>query len=276
MTQCTAEVIQDSIGSNGIRLISMKLRYPRLIHAEFMTHRVFSRNASSSRAIPVVKTLEQVRTAPAMPVKWGKNQPGMQAGEEIEHVRLAKDLWLYAAKQAADQAEVLMGLGAHKQICNRLLEPFQYISVVVTATEWGNFFELRDHPDADPTIQELARAMCIAKIASTPTHRGDDATKTKNWHLPFITRSERDLFSSEPIYLAKASSARCARVSFLTHENAAPLLAKDLQLFATLVGSKPLHASPTEHQAVPDISTQWHANFRGWHQFRGMVERGEV
>jgi len=138
MTIITAKVIEDSVAeSNGVRLTTLQLQYPRFIHAEFMTHRVFSRNASSSRAIPVAKVIEQVRTDPAMPIHWGKNQPGMQANEELQGDERAQAIrqWKLAAERAADCANIMNTLGVHKQVANRLLEPFQYMHVIVTATE---------------------------------------------------------------------------------------------------------------------------------------------
>ena len=159
MTQITAKIIADSISViTGIRLTTMELSYHRYIHSEFMTHRMFSRNASSSRAIPIKKLLEQVKNDPMMPIHWGSNKPGMQAGEELkgEDLHVAQREWINAANNAVDTASHLQELGLHKQIANRLLEPFLAIKVVVTATEWENFFKLRIHKDAQPEIQELA------------------------------------------------------------------------------------------------------------------------
>lgn len=155
---CAVKVIAHSV-CNGVQLITLQLRYWRGIHAEFMTHRVFSRNAGSSRAKPVKLMLEQVRNDPAGPIHWGKNQPGMQAREEHDAIvklelgvgtmELTKyEAWNMAALQAAKIAEAMSEAGYHKQVVNRLLEPFQYIEVVVSSTEWENFFLLRDHEDA--------------------------------------------------------------------------------------------------------------------------------
>ncbi len=135
---------------------TFELEYPRFIHSEFMTHRMFSRNAASSRAIPVAKTIEMVRSDPAMPVHWGKNQPGMQANEELQGNELAmvKGDWINSAEQASIVAERMSHYQAHKQIVNRILEPYVWMKVVVTATEWNNFWWLRDHKDAQPEIHE--------------------------------------------------------------------------------------------------------------------------
>lgn len=287
MTQITAKVIEHSISSEGKELLTYQLAYPRFIHSEFLTHRVFSRNASSSRAIPVAKMIEQVRTNPAMPVHWGKNQPGMQAAVELtgNELDIAKSQWHRAAWQAANIAEEMSALGAHKQVVNRILEPFQIIHVIVTATEWDNFFELRAHPDAQPEIRVLAEVMLAARASSKPVLRISDADFALGWHLPYVTQQERAEHATSPFYLAKLSAARCARVSYLTHDGKQPDPAKDLELYERLVGSRPLHASPVEHQAYPDrlrmegdlddgwVSHDLHGNFVGWVQYRKLVEK---
>lgn len=243
----SAKIIADSVGSYGgtqSRLITLQLRYPRIVHSELNTHRVFSRNASSSRAIPVAKMIEQVRNDPAAPYVWTTNKPGMQGDVVTDPALIAKydQMWIEAANQAADNAEVLMGEGLHKQVVNRILEPFQWISVIVTATEWANWFELRNHKDADPTIKRLAEVMLAAMEASQPKH-----LIAGEWHLPYVSKEEK---SALPIAtLVKISAARCARVSYLTHDGEFPDVDKDIALYERLVGSRPLHASPIEHQA---------------------------
>jgi thymidylate synthase ThyX len=270
MTIITAKVIEDSISQHGVRLTTLQLCYPRFIHSEFLTHRVFSRNASSSRAIPVAKMIEQVRNEPAMPIHWGKNQPGMQANEELagEELANAKEAWLTAAELAATQASILHKIGAHKQVANRILEPFQYMHVIVTATEWDNFFELRDHPDAQPEIHALAIVMKHAFANSRPVILLDGG-----WHLPYVTRAERAEHGHDIELLLKLSAARCARVSYLTHDGQEPSIEKDVALYERLVGGVPLHASPIEHQATPlSEPDMWSGNFRGWLQNRKLVE----
>lgn len=270
-----AKIIEDSISEAGKRITTMQLIYPRMIHSEFMTHRVFSRNASSSRAIPVKLMIEMVRNNPASPVHWGRNQPGMQAASELEGDELdaAVYLWEEAAVQAAAIAEEMNELGLHKQVINRILEPFQHIHVVVTSTEWDNFFALRDHEAAAPEIQAVARPMKLALANGTPTllHAGE-------WHLPYIGADERKVLPNE--IARKASAARCARVSYLKHDGSAPDIAGDIALYDRLVGSMPIHASPVEHQATPDTLSdlrgwenwRFHGNFVGWLQNRKLVE----
>jgi Thymidylate synthase complementing protein len=273
----SAKVIEDSISEAGVRLITLQLSYPRFIHSEFMTHRVFSRNASSSRAIPVKKMLKQVWSNPAMPIHWGQNQAGMQASVQLTGLKLflAQTAWRTAAKLAASVAYVMDYVGAHKQVANRITEPFQYIHVIVTATEWDNFFELRDHEDAQPEIRALAKAMRAAILASSPAR----LTKSQ-WHLPYVLQYERETYADDTQLLVQLSAARCARVSYLTHDGKEPSIAADKALYDRLVGSKPMHASPVEHQAHPDSlndETEWlspslHGNFRGWVQFRKLLE----
>lgn len=258
----TAKVIAHSRASGAPNLITLQCRYPRFIHAEFMTHRVFSRNASSSRAIPIERMIQDVIDDPAMPVAWGSNKPGMQAGDEVPHWPVATECWLDAMHAAVERAKELNNLGLHKQIVNRLLEPFGHISVVVTATEWDNFFALRCHPDADPTMRALAEAMRDAIAGSTAVKR--------EWHLPYI--SEMELAAKRPFdgkWLAMISAARCARVSYLNHDGTSPDIEKDLLLAKRLLESK--HMSPSEHQAIAAPGTK-SGNFVGWSQYRQMLE----
>lgn len=272
MSEITATVIADSISSYGKRITTLQLKYPRFIHSEFMTHRVFSRNAASSRAIPVAKMIEQVQNDPAMPVYWGLNQPGMQASKEHEDIPSARNAWRYAAQVACSQAQTLYQLGLHKQIVNRVLEPFQWMHTIVTATEWDNFFELRCHPDAQPEFQVLACAIRTAMDHSVPIERASGTQKVTSWHLPYVSDDERT--NLHPLTLPKLSAARCARVSYLKHDGTAPSIADDLDLFERLVGGKPLHASPIEHQASAASSVARSRNFFGWHQYRDLFESG--
>ncbi|MDR5839295.1 FAD-dependent thymidylate synthase [Caballeronia sp. LZ034LL] len=287
----TVKVIADSISPSGQRLSTMQLRYPRFIHAEFMTHRMFSRNASSSRAIPVERIIRDIQEDPAVPVHWGANQSGMQAREELdsEAKLLASCHWFDAMDDTIKQVQELVKLGLHKQVANRLLEPWSHINVVVTATDWANFFALRCHPDAQPEIQQLAQTMQHALLLSTPR-----LLVPGEWHLPYVEvddyqeavrylqqgRVTRDMPSQEEVahVLRKVSTARCARVSYLTHDGRKTTLVEDIELHNKLVEAEPLHASPAEHQATPDekftnvwANAQLHGNFVGWCQHRKML-----
>lgn len=272
--QFQAKVIARSENSLGVAITTIQLLYPRMIHAEVMTHRMFSRNASSSRAIPVAKMIEQVLNNPAMPIHWGANQPGMQASAELPYTDEVIRSWKGAARQAAATAERMAALGLHKQVANRVLEPFQLISVIVTATEWDNFFALRRHPDAQPEIQLLSDLM-YEEMTNTDVplviREDTNADSSLAWHLPYISEEERALYRTN--ILLKASTARCARVSYNNHDGSNPDFIKDVALHDALVGGEPIHASPTEHQALAVDSRNFFKNFRGWSQYRYNVER---
>lgn len=263
---CEVRVIEDSINPyNGQRLTTLQLRYWRGIHAEFLTHRVFSRNASSSRAIPIKTFLKQVWNEPAGPIHWGKNQPGMKARAELQGFKkwITQKIWNITGKVVCSLVYIANKIAEpHKQTLNRMLEPWQYISVIVTATEFDNWYELRDHNDAQPEIAELARAMKQASAESVPVSR--------KVHLPYVLESERTTLPLSILW--QLSTARCARVSYLTHDGKAPNVSKDRELYSNLVGSKPIHASPTEHPAVAVPQPDFIKNFRGWKQHRVDVE----
>lgn len=298
MTTISARIEADSISPSGQRITTMSLKYPRFIHAEFMTHRVFSRNASSSRAIPVKRMIESIREDMAMPVRWGVNKPGMQDGGELSHVEqeVVGEVWINACEDAIRNAQRLLNMPnqPHKQVVNRLLEPFMHITVLVTATNYSNWFALRNHKDADPTIQKLAEVMQgTFDRAEKPVElaHGD-------WHLPFITEdtvndaclwvSENPQAANEDVDYAtqveavcrQVSAARCARVSYNNHDGTAPDINSDMLLFQRLMGNIVKHASPTEHQATPDTyltghGFMWpklHGNLNGWIQHRKLLD----
>ena len=263
-----AKIILDSISHKGVRLTTFQLKYPRFIHSELMTHRVFSRNASSSRAIPVMKVLKQVWSDPAMPIHWGQNQPGMQANAQLTGWKktAARALWKGAGKVACVFAYGMVKIGLHKQVTNRVLEPWQFIHVVLSATTYDNFFALRDHPDAQPEICELARQMRRAMFSSHPTR-----LKLGQWHLPYLSATERSGLSTGTA--RKVSAARCCRVSYLKHDGGASDFLEDEKLCDRLAKSRPIHASPFEHVAMPlDNSNLRSGNFQGWMQYRELVE----
>lgn len=261
----SARVLLDSRSSAGARLTTLEVRYPRFIHSELMTHRVFSRNAASSRAIPIKKMISAVREDPALPVYWGRNQTGMSAREEIapEVAELAREEWAAALDDALRHAERLAAkdIDLHKQLVNRLLEPFAWITVIITATEWANFFTQRCHPDAQPEIKHIAEMMLAAYRASAP-----GPVAAGRWHLPLIQDDERDLPDE---LLCKLSVARCARVSYLTHDGNRDH-ARDLELYERLLGGGANgHWSPFEHVATPAADpAERSANFAGWEQYR--------
>src|SRR4051794_25900622 len=183
------QIVADSVGPNGARITTFQLRYPRMVHAEFLTHRAISRNASSTRAIPTAKMIEWIEQDPAMPVYWGKNQKGMQATEELppETISESEWVWLHARDVAIRGAKSLMAKGVHKQIASRILEPWAHINVVATATDWSNFFALRCHKAAMPEIQKLAVMMARAYRDSKPRQLWSG-----EYHLPYVEDFERN------------------------------------------------------------------------------------
>lgn len=273
MSQIKVEVNCDSISSAGVRLTTFVLIYPRLIHSELMTHRVFSRNASSSRAIPVAKQIQECIDNPVIPTVFYKNQKGMQGTEPYEDQEYAKVLWLKGRDRAVETAKEMLELNLHKQHINRVLEPYAFISVVLTSTDFDNFFALRYHEDADPTILELAKSMYTAYVSSTPNELKDGL-----WHLPFIEDADTflDVISLD-MALIKMSVARCARVSYKTHDGKETSIEKDFALYDRLINHSPIHASPAEHQAmaVGDSNVR-SGNFRGWIQFRQTLKNQNV
>lgn len=274
-----AKVVADSVSPQGIRLATLSLKYPRWIHAEFMTHRLFSRNASSSRAVPSRRLGALERE---YPLWWGANVPGMQSGAQLSDAQAAKAkaVWDRMADACMAGVAELAGIGLHKQWANRPLEWFTSISVLVSATSFDNFFGVRWHPDAQPEIQVLAQQMFAALQSSTPRALAPD-----QWHLPYVSADEAQSLGLD--VARRCSAARCARVSYLNHDGTAPNAAKDLDTFAKLAGDphgppRPLHASPMEHQATPDrlrdpeTPDAWqnpaqHGNYRGWRQYRKML-----
>lgn len=297
----------DSVTTSGIRGTTFELRYPRMIHSELLTHRLFSRNASSSRAIPVERLIQDVIDDPAMPFKWGRNQPGMQAGEDWDapitvtmpindepwdsEPATPEQVWLHARDMAVAIARGFAHAEYHKQCVNRLLEPFAHINVVVTSTDFNNFFALRYHKDADPTIAELARLMWEEYNSSSP-----EQLLGNNWHLPYIRPIDRlnvkkvDLRqfpnvmrrnlvdTIEQELLIRVSVARCARVSYKTHDGRETTLEEDLKLYNRLLTADIIHASPAEHQFKPDYqglmgwqNPKLHGNLYGVIQYRKLL-----
>lgn len=304
----TATIIQDSICTRtATRITTFELEYPRFIHSEFMTHRMLSRNAASSRAIPISKLIKLVETKPARPIEWGKNIKGMQAKEQLDWPELlqATTQWDNIARATCSVARKFDDLKLHKQVSNRILEPYQMIKVVCTATTYDNFFHLRKHPDAQPEIKELATVMWQALKQSMPLGVGPG-----EWHVPYILREDNEFGISYYIweeqdnlekqlvktYLTKEqaimiSASCCAQVSYRILNTD---IAKARDIFERLVESKPVHASPLEHQATPMTNLtsscssceswekgvthsdrqgrMWSGNFLYWIQHRQLID----
>lgn len=284
-------------------ICTFELEYPRFIHSEIMTHRLFSRNAMSSRAVPISKMIEQVRNNPAKPIHWGANQAGMQAKDEQTNLVLdfygnkfpVDDWWCLSAEDAAEAAEAMSEAGYHKQIVNRLLEPFQMMKTVLTATEFDNFFWLRCHSDAQPEIKELADCMYKAYQEAD-----EEVLKVGEWHTPYVEHFRPSDGDAQLEYhvdnlgvtledALKVSSSCCAQVSYRVLDNS---LDKALDIYSRLVDSVPVHASPFEHQASPMSQTEpkdqfngdqgtthvdsngfaWSGNLKGWVQYRQLIK----
>jgi thymidylate synthase ThyX len=283
-----ARVLKNSVSYHETKLITIEVTFPRIVLAEFNTHRMFSRNSASSRAIPIKKMLRMVREHPYVPEKWGRNQKGMQAYEDLlpqEAVEAEKE-WLKARDLAVQQVERLLEIGVHKQTTNRLLEPFMWHTVICTATEWDNFFHLRNHKEAHPAIQRPAKLIIDAIENSEPEFLPHD-----RWHAPLLNIGMDDEEAQIIAELGetgprKVSAGRCARVSYLTHDGERDFN-KDVQLHDRLLGNG--HMSPLEHVATPyDQSSEahqmigmcslgpnngdvWFGNFRNWVQYRKLV-----
>ena len=365
-----AEIIADSVDERGNRIISYILTYPRIIHAEVMTHRMFSRNAASSRAIPFAKMVNDIQEDPFIPIAWQKDHKGMQgseyftmednkqllcSGKYYSDLDKLEERWLTARDKAVQFASDLSNNGLTKQLCNRLLEPFQWYTCLVTATEFDNFFELRCpkyklfglggdpqksrkdwlkhmqfssslHPSQYPKteeewwgisesgaeihIQALAETMYDAMNESIPNQ-----LKSGDWHIPFgdkmseisilaivdnynISDVQNDLIEKAKIQIA---TARCARLSYMSFDGEIDY-EKDIKLHDHLLESK--HFSPFEHCAramsdeeyysfvkgkeiieyfeeepniytFEDSSCGWCNNFRGFIQYRYLIENNK-
>lgn len=266
----SAKVILDSMAPCGKRLTTIEATYPRFIHSEILTHRDRARNSASSRAIPWPKMMERISDEPVIPIRWGSEQKGMQTGGEIDDPEAATGVWIQARDAAVSYAKKLAALGVHKSLVNRLTEPFMWITVIMTATEWKNFFRLRCHPDTEIHFQKIAGMIRNAMDDSRP-----QGTYVGAWHLPFVMLN--DLIELRYKYgmdtegmeaVKKISAGRCARVSYLTHDGTRDP-DKDIELFDRLAnGSGFGHWSPMEHVAEALATPERSGPFIGWRQFR--------
>lgn len=294
----TAKILADSMSPDGVRMTTMEIEYPRFILAELNTHRMLSKNSASSRAIPVAAMHEHIRENTAQPVYWGQNQPGMKAREELHasDKTFAKYLWAKARDAAIDYSKQIADLGSHKQITNRITEPWMLMKTVISGTEWVNFWWLRDHQDAQPEIAVLAHKMRLEVADSTPT-----PLNPGEWHLPYVNTAryvptgELQYFDEDfnRLTLEQArvvSASCCAQVSYRKSDTS---YAKAENIYRQLIESEPCHASPVEHQATPmdtesmcrfepetwepgvthvsANSDLWSGNLRGWIQFRKLI-----
>lgn len=272
MSNILAKILLDSITDGGSRLTTWELTYPRFIHAEIMTHRAFSRNAASSRAIPTAKLRQRVLENPAVPLHWGANQKGMQADIEILDLPAAMAWWFRGRDMMLKHHEEGEKLGLHKQVVNRTIEPWMMITIICSFTDGANFFFLRNHKDAEPNFRKLTSIMFDEYMSRPPKYLAPG-----EWHLPMVDADDRDLAAVQPVddpndILKKISTGRCARVSYLTHdgrrEHEEDIRLHD-QLAATAsLGADPMHASPFEHVAMAVGNRERIGNFEGWKQYR--------
>ena len=281
-----AKILADSISPAGHRLTSFEVTFPRIVLAEVNTHRMLSRNSASSRAIPVEKRIASVEEDPFVPDQFGKNKKGMQHDEvlEGEDADTARHIWLRARRSAVSDATSLAMVGVHKQLANRLLEPFAWHTAVITATDWENFFHLRVNPAAQGEFRRAAEMMLALYTNNEPHPVNYD-----EWHTPYVERGEQFDFVHRYTQ-AKVSAARCARVSYLTQDGKRDPK-EDMALFDRLV--VPGHLSPLEHPARPMTPSElerfrvdryewgegwvrigsghYLGNFNGWVQLRKLI-----
>lgn len=295
MTTTAAKIVADSVSPDGVRLTTFECVFPRIILAEVNTHKMLSKNSASSRAIPVERMIQRVLEDPYVPTHWGKNQRGMRADEDVspDDAYASRQRWLWARDSAVSSAERLLQYGIHKQITNRLLEPFMWHTAVITGTEWSNFFNLRDTKDAHPDFRDLAHAM------RELYDKRDDvrAVNCGDWHLPYVDPSEA--FDAEvlgkPDWACKVSVGRCARVSYdrLHEEETSEKAAARCEGMLSAG-----HLSPFEHVARPETEEDahlrlgpagatvvgtnpnayepmrliyWFGNLRGWVSYRKLI-----
>jgi hypothetical protein len=286
MNYTTAKIIADTVNPDvpESRITTFEVYAPRYLLAEVNTHGVIAKSAASSRAIPVKKRIEMVRNEPWVPDVFGKNRPGMQSVEALDDAAQveARKIWNFAIQDAIKHAEALKETDVHKQFANRVLEPYTYYSGVMTGTEWDNFWWLRISEDADPGFKVLATKMKEAYDASVPVAR--------EYHLPYVSEEDLNTYlkwgiETKPVTLLKVSSARCARVSYVSLETGKPsTLEEDLQLIEKLTKPTGAHLSPFDHAAmadhivIADDEYYWrnpeaHGRFWGWVPYRNVLEQ---
>jgi len=287
-----AEILKDSI-ANGQRITTVEATYPRFIHSELMTHRMFSRNAASSRAIPTEKIIDRVRKEPFVPETFNERVKGMGVGNPMTDLAAdnCRNYWLAASRDAVWHAHELNREGLDKSRANRLMEPFVWMTTIITATDWENFFALRDHPEAQPEFRIIAGMLREQMNAHEPIELEPD-----EWHLPLVNYEDEFCEAKETKhweYFAWVSAGRCARSSYdKIHDPETK--AESYSRAEKLKGAG--HMSPFEHQARPFslaemkwiAHTKWllfadaptnesaqlvnsidySGNFKYWHQFR--------
>lgn len=250
------KILADSVSPHGERLTTFEITYPYIIHAEIMTHRMFSRNTQSSRATPVLKNVERVQNDPFVPLTFRKNQKGMTDGDAMaaEELASAEQIWRLAIERAIGHAEGMAELGIHKALANRVLGPYQWFTMILTATDFDNYFALRCHPEAQAEIRTIAEMMKEQYDANEP-----HLLRTGEWHLPLVRGDERAMQRSGSEFWVPISIGRCARVSYLTHDGRRDPEG-DIALHDRLLTNG--HMSPFEHVARPFTPQEWQLIYR--------------
>ncbi len=259
----SAKVVCDSISTRGIRLTTMEVTFHRMILPQVLTYRAFSRSTSSHRAIPTRKVIERSENDIAYPTFWGKNKPGMHATEEVESIDECRAVWDEIHREVVKGVKKLQALGLHKEIANRPLDPFSWVTMLISATDWENFFEQRLVGEGvQAEHRALAEAINTALASSEP-----EKLSIGDWHLPYVLASEKELSIREQ---KEISVGRCARVSYLNHAGVRSI-ADDCALYEKLRDANPPHMSPFEHVARPSYYADNYKsakNFKGWVQLR--------
>jgi len=280
------KIILDSVTPAGARLTTFQLTLPRIVLAEFNTHKMVSKNSASSRAIPVPKKIARIEADPFIPRSFVKNRGGMQATEDLdaEVGEKARAIWVAAKDAAINFARGLAGIEVHKMLANRIIEAYDWHTIVATATEWSNYFALRDHVMAQPEIRDSAHAARELYERNEPT-----LVPAGEWHLPYVTGYDVGAFAFawKEEDLVAMSAGRCAAVSYLDQENQLDPVGDVKRAWERLIPAG--HMSPTEHPAMSLTRSQWQAlaraqanewierripvgNFWGWRQWRKTIE----
>lgn len=301
----SAKVVADSLSSEKTRMTTYEIEMPRIILAELNTHKILNRNSQSSRAVPVKSAIEQVQKNGFAPVFWGKNQAGMTAKEECNELIngfTREEAWAAYRDAACANALEMFEAGYHKQIANRMIEPFQMIRLVFGGTEFDNLFNLRLEYNAQPEIRELVRCIYLAKQASTPVN-----LRYGEWHLPYIHRERVDGTiryygdDGKELSLDEARTISLSSVAQVSYRKQDTSLEKAQSLLGKLFNGDVVHASPAEHIATPLVTYQtvgekimnvpmridswekgvthmdrnmelWSGNLRGFIQYRQLID----
>ena len=249
-------------------ITTFQITMPRFVLAQLNKHRILSSNTESNRAVPIAKKDAKLLANPYFPLSWGTNQKGMQSGVPLQGFKhhLANLIWFLSLHSQRIYGNLLHRLGVHKEIVNRLTEPFQLVDIVITGTQWDNFFNLRTNITAQPEIREIALLMKKA-VTEFPDFQitSDDVFL----HLPYVHPEEKEKYKDDFLVLFAISSARCARVSYLNHTGNSNVTA-DVKLFLRLVKSG--HWSALEHCAIASNQLALFGNFIGWIPVRKLFE----